>query len=182
MQVSGLSITTATGSGEGVTGHFGGTSSATPLVAGVAALVLSANPELSAQEIASILMSTASKDLDMAGYAKTPPASFDPDTSWDVSPIAPFEHGNFLDMGDANGTWSPWFGHGRVDAPGAVAAALQMMGGDSSEEIAVESSPDRAIPDKNPQGVQDAITVNAQGNLKGIRVEVQIEYRIDGVT
>jgi len=40
---------------------FGGTSSATPLVAGVAALVLSANPRLKGSEVRDVLMSTAEK-------------------------------------------------------------------------------------------------------------------------
>lgn len=38
---------------------FGGTSSATPLVAGVAALILSVNPSLSAQQVKELLQSTA---------------------------------------------------------------------------------------------------------------------------
>lgn len=41
--------------------HFGGTSSATPLVAGICALILSANPELTAKEVKEILQSTADK-------------------------------------------------------------------------------------------------------------------------
>jgi subtilisin family serine protease len=41
--------------------HFGGTSSATPLVAGVVALMLSANPDLTAREVKQILTSTADK-------------------------------------------------------------------------------------------------------------------------
>jgi subtilisin family serine protease len=48
---------------------FGGTSSATPLVAGVAALMLSANPLLTAAEVRSILQSMAVKiDAAHAGY------------------------------------------------------------------------------------------------------------------
>lgn len=43
------------------TATFGGTSSATPLVAGIAALVLSANPALTASEVREILTSTAEK-------------------------------------------------------------------------------------------------------------------------
>jgi len=39
--------------------HFGGTSSSTPLVAGICALMLSANPELTAKEVKAILEETA---------------------------------------------------------------------------------------------------------------------------
>ncbi|MFN9614356.1 MAG: S8 family peptidase, partial [Dolichospermum sp.] len=46
------------------TNNFGGTSSATPIVAGVAALVLSANPDLTAQEVKQILQDTADKIID----------------------------------------------------------------------------------------------------------------------
>jgi subtilisin family serine protease len=41
--------------------HFGGTSASTPLVAGVCALLLSANPKLTAKEVKEILMLTADK-------------------------------------------------------------------------------------------------------------------------
>jgi len=41
--------------------HFGGTSGATPIVAGVCALILSANPNLTAREVKDILQKTADK-------------------------------------------------------------------------------------------------------------------------
>lgn len=41
--------------------HFGGTSASTPLVAGICALMLSANPDLTAKEVKEILQSTADK-------------------------------------------------------------------------------------------------------------------------
>lgn len=41
--------------------HFGGTSSSTPLVAGICALILSANPDLTAKEVKDILQNTADK-------------------------------------------------------------------------------------------------------------------------
>ncbi len=48
--------------------HFGGTSSATPLVAGICALILSANPNLTAAEVKQILMDTADKIGEPSGY------------------------------------------------------------------------------------------------------------------
>lgn len=51
------------------TACFGGTSSATPLVAGVAALVLSVNPALTRQQVVDILIDSADKiDSTAAGY------------------------------------------------------------------------------------------------------------------
>lgn len=41
--------------------HFGGTSSSTPLVAGICALMLSANPDLTARQVKQILIKTADK-------------------------------------------------------------------------------------------------------------------------
>ena len=147
---------------------FGGTSSATPLVAGVAALVLSANPNLSALEVISILKKTASKDLNMDPYPRTPAASFDPDTSWDVSPVAPFDSGAFQDTGSVEGTWSPWFGHGRVDAHAAVQAALDKESGPSNK-IKVGRVEDRAIPDADPAGITSGLVVEDRGRIKSIQ-------------
>ena len=126
LTVRGLGILTTTGdTPSGVTPGFGGTSSATPLTAGVAALVISANPTLTALEVISILKRTASKDVSMDGYPRTPSApSYDLDTSWDVSPVSPFNVGAFTDIQNPDGTWSPWFGYGRVDASAAVTAAI----------------------------------------------------------
>lgn len=124
--VAGLPILTTSGENLEAMNFFGGTSSAAPLIAGIAALVISANPDLTASEVVSILKQTASKDLDMTGYPRTAPATYDPNPVWDVSPVAPFDKGDFQDIGDPDGTWSPWFGHGRVDASAAVAEALRL--------------------------------------------------------
>ncbi len=55
--------------------HFGGTSSSTPLVAGICALILSVNPDLTAKEVKSILERTADKignpsDYDSRGHSR----------------------------------------------------------------------------------------------------------------
>ncbi len=49
--------------------HFGGTSASTPLVAGICALMLSANPELTAKEVKEILQNTADKIGAASEYA-----------------------------------------------------------------------------------------------------------------
>lgn len=181
MTVTGLGITTTTGAGSGVTATFGGTSSATPLVAGVAALVISANPGLTALEVIAVLKRTAARNLNMAGYPKTPPASYDPSPGWDVSPVPPFDNGGFIDIGSADGLWSPWFGHGRVDAAEAVAEALRLGGGAVAEQTRRQaSSPVLPIPDNDVAGVQDTILFTDDIRIGSIRVAVDIIHSYIG--
>ncbi|MGH2736908.1 MAG: S8 family serine peptidase [Actinomycetota bacterium] len=174
LTVRGLGVTTTTGSGGGTTPSFGGTSSATPLTAGIAALVISANPNLKALEVASILKRTASKELSLDGYARTPPATFDPDTSWDVSPVAPFDRGDFKDISSADGSWSPWFGHGRVDAPAAVAEAGG--GAVAGESVHVEVAPNAAVPDDDPAGITSSLEVDRAGRIERAVLTLNVEH------
>ncbi len=178
--VPGLEITTTTGEMIPVNEHFGGTSSAAPLVAGIAALVVSANPDLSALEVVSILKKTASKDLNFEGYPRTEPSVYDPDTSWDVSPIPPFDRGEFADVGDPDGTWSPWFGHGRVDAAKAVAEALRRRGEAGQKAFKRASSPHLEIPDNDPEGIRDSVSFSEAANLSSVKVAVDISHSFIG--
>lgn len=180
MDVDGLSVTTATGQPGGVTHEFGGTSSATPLVAGIAALTISANPDLTALEVVSLLKQTASKDLDFEGYPRTPAASYDPDPSWDVSPISPFNDGRFNSVDHAEGSWSPWFGHGRVDAAAAVAEALRRAGQSGRLRFQGRSSPDKSIPDNNTRGIKDKIVCDDAFQLSAIKVLVNVTHTYIG--
>lgn len=86
------------------TGHFGGTSSATPLTAGVAALVLSANPKLTASQVKEILQATADKIVDP-----------NPD------PVLGLKKGSY-DNGH-----SEWFGYGKINAFKAVQEAKRRI-------------------------------------------------------
>jgi subtilisin-like proprotein convertase family protein/subtilisin family serine protease len=178
MNVAGLGVTTTTGETARVTHDFGGTSSATPLAAGIAALVISANPTLTALEVAAVLRSTARKDLDAAAYPRTPPANYDPNPVWDISPVVPFESGAFRDIGHADGTWSPWFGHGCIDAEAAVARALEGLpvSPPAGEPAGHRVTPDLPIPDNDPTGRRSVIRVNDPGTLRTIRVGARIAH------
>ncbi|NJK65711.1 MAG: S8 family serine peptidase [Microcoleus sp. CSU_2_2] len=90
------------------TNNFGGTSSATPVVAGVAGLILSANPRLTAREVRKILEETADKIIDA-----------DPDP----------QLGNRMGNYDPNSRRCDWFGYGKVNALKAVQAAVRKGGG-----------------------------------------------------
>ena len=180
MTVRGLGVTTTTGSSPGVTFFFGGTSSATPLTAGIAALVISANPNLTAEEVLSVLKQSASKDVDFTGYPKTAPAPYDPDSSWDVSPIAPFSDGAFVNTGSEDGSWSPWFGHGRVDARAAVAAALNLASHNGSASFSQASTPNTSIPDNNADGISDVINCGKEFTVETVKVKVDVTHTYAG--
>ncbi len=175
----GLSITTTSGGMDtDITPSFGGTSSATPLTAGIAALIISANPELTALEIADILKSTASKDLDTTPYSKTPPASYDTDTSWDVSPAPPFDDPSFQDINSDQGTWSPWFGYGRVDAFKAVEQAKEA--GNPIREIRIVQDDPQEIPDNSRDGIVSQIKVPQEGIIQDLRIRLDISHTYIG--
>jgi len=111
----------------------------------------------------------------MTSYPRTPPASYDPTPTWDVSPIAPFQSGAFQDIGHPDGTWSPWFGHGRVDAQAAVARAIALARG-ATQAVVGSSSPERPIPDNDPAGIRDTIQIGASGRVQDVRVSVNVAH------
>ncbi len=142
------------------TGDFGGTSSACPVVAGVAALVLSANPYLTAREVKQILQQTADKITDP-----------DPD------PQLGFRYGTY----DANGH-SQWFGYGRVNAARAVLAARHRLTPLQPVTRWVTLPNDRAIaiPDAIPQGVTSLIQVSETAPLRDLQITVDVEHTFMG--
>ena len=131
-------------------------------------------------EIVSILKQTASKDLNFVGYPRTPAANFDPNPSWDVSPVAPFNNAAFSDNGSPDGTWSPWFGHGRVDAANAVAEALRRRASTGPQTFRRASTPVLNIPDNNSVGVSDTINFTEGAVISSVKVAVEITHTFIG--
>lgn len=86
------------------TGDFGGTSSACPLAAGIAALVISANPQLTGKQVRQIIEETTDKIED-----PTP------------DPVLGFQKGGYDRQGH-----SEWFGYGKINAAKAVKRALEV--------------------------------------------------------
>ena len=136
---------------------FGGTSSACPVVAGVAALVLSANPDLTATEVKRLLQETADKIVDR-----------------DADPQLGMRLGTY----DTNG-FSQWFGYGKVNAFKAVQAAkLKIAQKPQSGIRHLKGRNDNRveIPDNNSQGITSAIKVSDSATVREIRVTVNIKH------
>ncbi len=142
------------------TAHFGGTSSACPMVAGVAALVLSVNPDLSAVEVRRILQQTADKIVDP-----------DPDP----------QLGTQLGTYDANGH-SQWFGYGKVNAYRAVQAARKTLVAPlaGTTQIRLSDAPGYSIPDRDPWGVTSTLDVMANQPVRDVKVTVAVTHEYLG--
>jgi subtilisin-like proprotein convertase family protein/subtilisin family serine protease len=137
---------------------FGGTSSACPTVAGVAALVLSANPDLTAREVREIMESTADKITDPGQ---------DPQLEQSL--------GSY----DQNGH-SQWFGYGKVNAFRAVTEAIRRKGAEASRTFRQSSTPALNIPDNNPEGVRDQIRFNEAAIVSSVKVSVDLTHTYKG--
>ncbi|MEB3278922.1 MAG: S8 family serine peptidase [Lyngbya sp.] len=142
------------------TPYFGGTSSATPVVAGVAGLILSANPDLTAQDVRRILEQTADKIVDP-----------DPDPQLGVR----------MGTYDRNG-YSQWFGYGKVNAYKAVKMAYSQRATlqKPTRRLVETNSQTIEIPDDQPQGIKSAIVISETAPPQDIQVSVEIEHSFLG--
>lgn len=161
---AGLGITTTDNEGFGhnsdftassrFTNRFGGTSSATPTVAGVCALVLSANSAMTAVEVKALLEATADKDLSLV-------------TDTPVNEPGDFNAGGF----------SLWFGNGKVNALRAVQRAAAHSVAERTVDVSAE--PGAMIPDVG-NVVTSAIDVTDHGTINDLRIQVDITHTYIG--
>ncbi len=139
---------------------FGGTSSACPLVAGIAGLMLSANPDLTAREVKQILQTTTDQIVD-----KRP------------DPQLGQKYGTY----DKDGH-SLWFGYGKVNAYKAVKLSQERALSDRAlhQTITATSRTPTAIPDNDPRGLLSAIDVSDRGLLQDLKIFIQAEHEFLG--
>ncbi|MBE9041211.1 S8 family serine peptidase [Oscillatoriales cyanobacterium LEGE 11467] len=126
------------------TSGFGGTSSSTPLVSGVVALMLEVNPNLTWRDVQHVLVETAEQN-DIA------------DLDWKTN--------------GAGHLVNHKYGFGAVDALAAVEAATTWVTvapevSATSGEIAVKTT----VPDNNPTGVSSTISIVEDINLEWVEI------------
>jgi subtilisin family serine protease len=141
---------------DGYTNRFGGTSSACPVVAGVAGLMLSVNPNLTARDVRDILQTTADKIVDDA-----------------ADPQLGLRYGTYDNRGH-----SRWFGYGKVNALRAVQAAQQRAFAGRRIQLVVQgdNSPSLEIPDGQAAGIDSAIAIDRTGVVQDLHIRVAIDH------
>lgn len=142
------------------TSSFGGTSSSCPVVAGVAGLMLSINPNLTARQVREILQATADKIVDR-----------NPD------PQLGLQYGTYNAQGH-----SQWFGYGKVNAAAAVREAQRraFAGRQRGRRVEQQNQTAVAIPDHQLGGVESSVVVAATGTVADIQVTVSVDHEFLG--
>ena len=150
-----ITTTTVVANG-GYTDEFGGTSSATPLVAGVVALMLEANPDLGWRDVQEILVRSSQR------------INIDTDPGWITNGAGfAFHHG---------------FGAGMVDAAAAVSLAENWQNLGTRESISLTSGNlQAAIPDDQPSGLNASLEFPAsQMRIEHVLLTVDIKHKYRG--
>lgn len=114
------------------TASFSGTSAAAPIVSGVVALMLQANPQLGWRDVQNILVDTAEQNN---------PADLEWQTNGSGRPF------------------NPSYGFGRVDATEAVDRGLDWFDVPTATVLQHFRQPGLPIPDGSPNGAVDTVTI-----------------------
>ncbi|MBD2664248.1 hypothetical protein B6N60_01211 [Richelia sinica FACHB-800] len=148
------------------TNDFNGTSAATPMVSGVVALMLEANPHLGYRDVQEILAYSARKnDASNPGWATNGAKNW---------------NGGGLHVNHD-------YGFGLIDALAAVrlaetwhqqSTAADSTVGQQEQVVSASSSPNLAIPDDNPSGISDTITITSGLLIDRVEVDLDISHSL----
>lgn len=136
------------------TSGFGETSAAAPMVAGVVALMLQANPDLGWRDVKEILIRTARPtDTTDAGWISN----------------------------GANFRFNPWYGAGLVDAEEAVSLARDWENLDAMRSATTaKTGLNLLIPDNNAQGVTVDLPIAEDFRVESVAVKVSAKHAYRG--
>ncbi|KYG67526.1 serine protease [Bdellovibrio bacteriovorus] len=150
---------------------FNGTSSAAPVLSGVVALLLEANPKLTWRDVKYILAKTAVQISPDATALYTHPLGT-------PIPVVIYEYPWLTNS--AGFKFHNWFGFGRVDVDAAVAYAKKYT---SPFGTFIETEFDdnvravtRAIPDNSGPGVTDSMTVASSVRIESVQLRLTVSH------
>lgn len=156
----------AAGLFNGDTAYLDGTSFAAPVVSGIVALMLQANPKLGFRDVQQILAYTA-RQVDVG------------QGTWDTNGAHDWNGGGLHYNAGAQ-----LVGFGQVDALGAVRLAASWDGTPqtvaNTYEVDISRYPTLAIPDNNTTGISDSITVTDAMTVERVEVYVIITHPFIG--
>ncbi len=153
------------------TSTFNGTSAATPMIAGVIALILEANPNLSWRQVKHILAATASS-VDTAfvpiANRSSEPSGYVWDQGW-VTNAAGFAFHNY-------------YGFGKVNAAAAVQMARAGLANWKPQQSVTEDSGsiNLSIPDRSTLGASVSLQVIQNWIVEAIQLEVTADHTYTG--
>lgn len=148
------------------TNGFGGTSSATPLVAGVLALAKEANPALDTRMAKHLLALTSDHTIDAADSSDTS------DGGWTTNA--------------AGYTFNQNYGFGLIEADALTLAATQYAGVTDLEEKSTgfvsvnEALPDAIVNNVTPGTLSETFRFEGDGKLEEVLIDLEIDHTYTG--
>jgi subtilisin-like proprotein convertase family protein len=138
---------------------FGGTSSATPIVAGVCGLILSSNPKLTREEVKIILKKTSQKINQAKG-------------KYDVR-----EHSIYHGWGRVDAAKAVQLATNQNEN---VLTTSSFTTSSFARRLTFQNFPNRPIPEHFVKGISDYTAVNEPGEIQDIEVTVNIDHPYRG--
>ncbi|MDX1319049.1 MAG: proprotein convertase P-domain-containing protein, partial [Oceanospirillum sp.] len=149
----------------GYTSKFNGTSSATPMVSGVAALILAKNPNLGWRDVRHILISSAKKvdnDIAAAMLIWETGETLTTEPTWQTNSAGYHFHN--------------WYGFGLINAQAAVEAAGNYGSNLPAQQTKYQTSGtlNQAIPDNSNTGTSHILSVSEAEKLTVESVQIRL--------